>query len=85
MRKFILAVLFCILMVNIQASVKGKQNDEIRGYWWILHNDGCYYLYRIEVGEEDGRTVAWFYPMNHLNYSGTYARCTYAETIESMC
>jgi hypothetical protein len=85
MKAFVLGILFCILTMGTQASVFERQADEIRGYWWILYDDGCYYLYRIEVGVEEGRGVAYFYPMNHLNYHGTYVRCTYEETIESMC
>lgn len=85
MKKTVLAILLCILMLDIQASEKDNKVDPVYSYWWFLHNDGCYYLYRIETVEGNGVAIDWIYPLNYTNYDGTYVRCIYAETIETMC
>lgn len=85
MRKTLLALMFSLSVFGSHASIVKKVTDPIISYMWILHTNGCYYLYRIETIEGNGFAVDWMYPMNYSNYDGTYVRCVYAETIETMC
>jgi hypothetical protein len=61
---------------------KAKTVNEIE-YWWVLHNDGCYRLYRVEIV---GGILEFWTAMNYTNYIGTTTNCAYSqEQMEVMC
>jgi hypothetical protein len=61
---------------------KVKTVNELE-YWWVLHNDGCYRLYRVEV---IGGIFEIWTPLNHTNYIGSTINCVYTqEQMDVMC
>lgn len=61
---------------------KVKTVNEIE-YWWVLHNDGCYHLYRVEIV---GGILEFWTPLGYWNYIGSTTNCVYSqEQMEVMC
>lgn len=61
---------------------KAKTVNEIE-YWWVLHNDGCYRLYRVEIV---GGILEFWTALNYTNYIGNTTNCVYSqEQMEVMC
>ena len=76
-----------ILSSSIQSfqslyKFKVKTVNEIE-YWWILGNDGCFRLYRLEI--LGGILEFWTY-LGYSNYIGNTTNCAYSqEQMETMC
>jgi hypothetical protein len=71
--------------VNITSKVKlskVKQEDPIIGYWWILFNDGCYYLGRV-TETPDGEY--WWEPLTIFDYIGKTVDCSLQQNFENFC
>lgn len=52
-------------------------------YWWVLHNDGCFRLYRVEIV---GGILEFWTPLGWWNYIGTTTNCVYSlEQMDTMC
>jgi hypothetical protein len=52
-------------------------------YWWVLHNDGCYRLYRVEI---IGGILEIWTALNYTNYIGSTINCVYTqEQMDFMC
>ncbi len=52
-------------------------------YWWVLYNDGCYHLYRVEI--VGGRLEFWT-PLGYWNYIGATTICSFSyEEMDVMC
>jgi hypothetical protein len=61
---------------------KVKLDNELE-YWWVLHNDGCYRLYRVEI---IGGILEIWTALNYTNYIGTTINCVYTqEQMDVMC
>lgn len=52
-------------------------------YWWILHNDGCFRLYKVVI--VDGILEFWT-ALGWSNYIGPTTNCIYTkDQMETMC
>jgi hypothetical protein len=53
-------------------------------YWWVLDNDGCYHLYRVEVV---GGQLEFWTPLGWWNnYHGSTTNCVFTqEQMDVMC
>ena len=51
-------------------------------YVWVLMDNGCYYLYRVEVVDD---ILEFWTPMGPLNYAGTTVNCMFQKEIDSLC
>jgi len=52
-------------------------------YWWVLYNDGCYHLYRVEIV---GGLLEFWTPLGYWNYIGATTICSFSyEEMDVMC
>jgi hypothetical protein len=66
---------------NLQ-KFKIKTLNEIE-YWWVLYNDGCYHLYRVEIV---GGLLEFWTPLGYWNYIGATTACAFSyEEMDVMC
>jgi hypothetical protein len=67
---------------NKEVSISEKDINEIY-YIYTLHNNGCFYLFRVTVV---GGILEFWEPMNYTNYIGQTEICMYTEEqMEVMC
>lgn len=88
MKKLKFLVLICSLLFCI-TGYSNKANSSALGvtidYLYILHNDGCFYLYRIETYVFDTGSVVYSIPLTPLNYIGNTSICSMVDTIDDYC
>ena len=62
-------------------TIEKKTGNEIY-YVWVLMDDGCFYLFRVEVV---GGILEFWTPMGPDNFVGSTRNCIFREEIDSIC
>lgn len=81
---FLLLILFISISGYSKKFIKNNLGVTIE-YEYILHNDGCFYLYRIETYVYDTGWVVYQVPLTPLNYIGITSICSMVDTIDDFC
>ncbi|HMP93829.1 MAG TPA: hypothetical protein PKD90_13195 [Phnomibacter sp.] len=64
---------------NISATLPFNEVE----LWWVLHNDGCYYMYKVVVM---GGLLEFWTALNYSNYIGTTKMCVYTnDEMDNRC
>jgi hypothetical protein len=92
---FTLALLFTAMLSGASTNdcfTKPSQSSspELYGYYWVLHNDGCWYLGAVYV---DDAGDVWWYPCNtsqqttdnQFGYHGVTSFCMDELAFDSFC
>lgn len=95
MKKIITFALCCLLVSytalasiptlhSTEKKIKAKSLTEREtDYVWVLHNNGCFYLYRVDV--YDGILEFWV-PLTPFNWGTSYVNCVYSEDqMDTLC
>lgn len=72
-----------VLSKNEKIQPQKKIREEFIAFY--LHNDGCFYLFRVTVIYGVNMTSTFYAPLSWPNYIGMTSFCPYQDVIHEMC